>query len=152
MSGTNAVTTVVASLIIIIFVVVFIIFGPSYMGIRIERRRIAAQKNRTSMNWPFPAQQEQEQRQQSRHEYDIEMKDWPLRCPEPALTRRPSDWPLRRMEPVVMSERRRESFKNVGSESCNAGGDLEGFPYYTLRVSHQYKDTFNFDQLWNEIK
>ncbi|TGO50958.1 hypothetical protein BCON_0172g00150 [Botryotinia convoluta] len=124
MSGMNAVTTVVASLIIIIFVIFFMIFVPSYMGIRFERRRIAAQNNRRSMNWPFPAQQEQEQHQQPRHEYDIEMNDWPLRCPEPALTRRPSDWPLRRMEPVVMSERRRESVKNVGSESGSADGGL----------------------------
>ncbi|KAF7943582.1 uncharacterized protein EAE97_005653 [Botrytis byssoidea] len=130
MSGMNAVTTVVASLIVIIFVVVFMIFVPSYMGIRFERRRIAAQKNRTSMNWPFPAQQEQGQHQQPKHESDIEMNDWPLRYPEAVLTRRPSDWPLRRMEPVVMSERRRESVKNVGSESGSARGDLEGFPYH----------------------
>ncbi|THV54762.1 hypothetical protein BGAL_0020g00160 [Botrytis galanthina] len=130
MSGMNAVTTVVASLIVIIFVVVFMIFVPSYMGIRFERRRIAAQKNHTSMNWPFPAQQELQRHQQPRHEHDIEMIDWPLRCPERALTRRPSDWPLRRMEPVFMSERRRESVKNVGSESGSAGGDLEGFPYH----------------------
>ncbi|TGO21610.1 hypothetical protein BPAE_0210g00150 [Botrytis paeoniae] len=130
MSGMNAVTTVVASLIIIIIVFVFMIFVPSYMGISLERRRIAAQNNRKSMNWPFPAQQEQEQHQQPRHEYDIEMNDWPLRCPEAALTRRPSDWPLRRMKPVVIAQRRRESVKNVGLESGNAGGNLEGFPYY----------------------
>ncbi|KAF7900132.1 hypothetical protein EAF00_004468 [Botryotinia globosa] len=128
MSGMNAVTTVVASLIVIIFVVVFMIFVPSYMAIRFERRRIAAQKNRTSMSWPSSAQQEQGQHQQTRHASDIEMNDWPLRCPEPALTRRPSDWPLRRMEPVVMSER--QSVKNVGSESGSPRGDLEGFPYH----------------------
>ncbi|KAF7955539.1 hypothetical protein EAE96_004465 [Botrytis aclada] len=124
MSGMNAVTTVVASLIIIIFVIVLMIFVPSYMGIRFERRRIAARNNRRSINWPFPASQAQEQHQQPRHEYDIEMNDWPLRCPEPALTRRDSDWPLRRLEPVVMSERRRGSVKNVGAESGGAGGNL----------------------------
>ncbi|KAF7909290.1 uncharacterized protein EAF01_003008 [Botrytis porri] len=136
MSGMNAVATVVASLIIIIFVIVFMIFVPSYMGIRFERRRIAAQNNRQSTNWPFPPQQEQQQQhQRPRHEYDIEMNDWPLRCPEPALTRRSSDWPLGRMEPVVMSERKRESIKNVVLES---GGNLEGFPYHARQ-----KLTFN---------
>ncbi|TGO10575.1 hypothetical protein BTUL_0131g00140 [Botrytis tulipae] len=134
MSGMNAATTVIASLIVIICLVVFMIFVPSYMGIRFERRRIAAQKNRTSMNWPSPAQQKQEQHQQPRHEFDIEINDWPLRCPEPALIRRPSDWPLRRMEPVFMSERRRESVKNVGSKSGSARGDLEGFPYHTSLI------------------
>lgn len=128
MSGMNAVTTVVASLIVIIFVIVFMIYVPSYIGIKLERRRIAAQNNRRSMNWPFPAPQEEYQ--EPGQEYDIEMNDWPLRCPQPALVRRPSDWPLRRMEPVIMSERRRQSVKTVGSNSGSAGSNLEGFPYY----------------------
>ncbi|TEY69526.1 hypothetical protein BOTCAL_0114g00190 [Botryotinia calthae] len=128
MSGMNAVTTVAASLIIIIFVIVFMVYVPSYIGIRFERRRIAAQNNCRSMNWPSPAPQGQYQ--EPGKEYDIEMNDWPLRCPQPALVRRPSDWPLRRIESVVMSERKRESVKTVGSKSGSAGGNLEGFPYY----------------------
>ncbi|KAM0161788.1 hypothetical protein ACHAPG_002134 [Botrytis cinerea] len=127
MSKMNAVTTVVAFLIVIVFVIVFMIYVPSYIGIKSERRRIAAQNNRRSMNWPLPTPQEQYQ--EPGQEYDIEMNDWPLRCPQPALVRRPSDWPLRRMEPVLMSERRRESAKTVGSDSGSTGSNLEGFPY-----------------------
>ncbi|KAK6594997.1 hypothetical protein H4I96_10728 [Botrytis cinerea] len=96
MSGMNAITTVVASLIVVVFVTVFMIYVPATLA----------------SNWS-----------------DIEMNDWPLRCPQPALVRRPSDWPLRRMEPVLMSERGRESAKTVGSDSGSTGSNLEGFPY-----------------------
>ncbi|APA11408.1 predicted protein [Sclerotinia sclerotiorum 1980 UF-70] len=141
-------TKVVAIALFLIFFTLFLIYMtyPRNIFYRLKARRIAAQRNRTSVP---PAGQPQDR--------DIEMNKYPLRYPDPVITKgnhksdawqlrnpilppaasiltrrsRPSeDWPLRTTKPVVVVKRRQ--FMDPDEDDlkfAGAGGDLEGFPY-----------------------
>ncbi|CAD6443734.1 f5c222c3-aed0-4596-9a65-58e4ce525f5c [Sclerotinia trifoliorum] len=147
MSAQTNVAAIVA--LFLIFLTIFLIYMayPRNICHRLKARRIAAQKNRTSIP---PAGQLRQDRDLEMNKYPLrypdpvittgndKLDDWPLRNPIPPpaasiLARRSlrsEDWPLRTIEPVVVVKRRQ--FMDPDEDDLKfggAGGSLEGFPY-----------------------